>query len=359
MTDSQSYYSAWPRFASAALLPRCGAMGMGILQVHVWRKGIFPMAHWTPADMPNLLGRTAIVTGANSGLGFETAVALAQHGATVVMACRDPERTTVAEQNLRRTVEMARVEPALLDLADLDSVRAFAEEFGACHDALDILVNNAGIMAPPCRLTTAQGFELQFGTNHLGHFALTGLLLPLLTRIAGSRIVTVSSFAHESGRMDFGDLQRERRYTPYGAYSQSKLANVLFALELDRRLRRAHAGALSVGVHPGFVSTNLQAAGPFLCATRVSSWLVLAAVRIMGQSAVLGASPQLFAATAPGVQGGDFFGPRYRIRGYPVASGVAPQARDEAAASRLWDVSEQLTGVDIDDIIAQSLPTSS
>lgn len=302
------------------------------------------------------MGRTAVVTGANSGLGFETAVALAQHGATVVMACRDHGRCERAEQDLRKTVELARVEPALLDLADLDSIGAFAAEFATRHDRLDILVNNAGVMAPPCRLTTVQGFELQFGTNHLGHFALTGLLLPLLMRTCGSRVVTVSSFAHESGRIDFEDLQRERRYRPYGAYSQSKLANVLFTLELDRRLGRATTAPVSVGVHPGFVSTNLQSTGPFLCQTRASAWLVLASVRLGGQSARLGAAPQLFAATASGVHGGDFYGPRYRVRGYPVPSGMAAQARDEAVAARLWDVSKQLTGVNIDRIIAEKAP---
>lgn len=311
------------------------------------------MAHWSAADMPSLLGRTAVVTGGNSGLGFETALALAQHGATVVIACRDRGRCRAAEERIRRSVEMARVEPALLDLADLDSVHAFAEDFRAHHEQLDVLVNNAGVMAPPCRLTTTQGFELQFGTNHLAHFALTGLLLPSLMRTAGARIVTVSSFAHESGRIDFDDLQRERRYTPYGAYGQSKLANVLFMLELDRRLRRARAGPLSVGVHPGFVSTSLQATGPFLCTKKLSAWLVLAAVRLIGQSARVGAEPQLFAATAPGVEGGDYFGPRYRICGHPVPSTMAPQARDEAVAARLWDISKQLTGVDIDRLIAE------
>jgi len=309
------------------------------------------MAAWTPAQMPSLLGKTAVVTGANSGIGFETTVELAQHGATVIMACRDEGRCSDAEARLRSRVEMARIERMRLDLADLDSVRAFAEEYRARHEALDILVNNAGIMAPPSRLTTAHGFELQFGTNHLGHFALTGLLLPALIRSAESRIVTVSSFAHETGRIDFDDLQRERHYTPYGAYGQSKLANILFMVELDRRLRGAGATPMSVGAHPGFACTKLQAAGPFLGHPKPSSWFVLAAVRLIGQSERRGAEPVLFAATVAGVRGGDFYGPKHRIRGHPAPSGMSPLARDEAAAVRLWDVSKDLTGVDIDGIV--------
>jgi NAD(P)-dependent dehydrogenase (short-subunit alcohol dehydrogenase family) len=210
-------------------------------------------------------------------------------------------------------------------------------------------------MAPPERLTTKQGFELQFGTNHLGHFALTGLLLPALLRSPGSRVVTVSSFAHEPGKIDFDDLQREHSYTPYGAYSQSKLANLLFMLELDRRLRRAGAPTISVGAHPGFASTNLQAAGPFIGSKPLLSRFVLFGVRLVGQSAERGAEPQLYAAAAPGVQGGDYFGPKHRLAGRVAPSGMAPQARDEAAAARLWDMSKQLTGVNIDEAIEASV----
>lgn len=310
------------------------------------------MAPWTAADIPDMIGLVAVVTGANSGLGFETAKALAQHGATVIMACRDEGRCAAAAESLGRMVPSARVEVLRLDLADLDSVRAFADEVDARHGALDVLVNNAGVMATPQRLTTKQGFELQFGTNHLGHFALTGLLLALLMRSPGSRVVTVSSFAHETGRIDFDDLQQERDYTPYGAYSQSKLANVLFMLELDRRLRHAGVDTVSVGAHPGFASTNLQAAGPFLGTKPVLSWLVLGAVRLIGQSAEQGAEPQLYAAAAPGVEGGDYFGPKHRIRGHAAPATMAAQGRDAVVASRLWDVSKRLTGVDIDDVIA-------
>ncbi len=310
------------------------------------------MARWSERDVPDLSGRTAIVTGANSGLGFETSRVLVEHGATVVMACRNEDRGREAARRARGSLPVTCTGASRLDLADLDSVRAFAERFVAEHDTLDLLINNAGVMAPPHREVTKQGFELQFGTNHLGHFALTGLLLPVLLRTPGSRVVTVSSFAHEPGTIDFDDLQLERGYTPYRAYSQSKLANLLFMLELDRRLRRAGAETISVGAHPGFASTNLQAAGPFIGAKPISSWLILAGVRIFGQSAAHGAEPQLYAATAPGLEGGEYFGPKYRMRGAVVPSEMAPLARDESVAGRLWDVSSELTGVHLDTAIA-------
>lgn len=311
------------------------------------------MAQWKIADIPNLTGRVAVVTGANGGLGFESAKALAQHGATVVMACRDAARCAAAACEIEDAGHSGRLECAVLNLADLESVREFAAGFADNHDGLDILVNNGGVMAPPERLTTAQGFELQLGTNHLGHYALTGRLMLQLLQKPGSRVVTVSSFAHEPGRIEFEDLQRERRYTPYGAYSQSKLANLLFMLELDRRLRRAGAAVLSVAAHPGFSSTNLQAAGPFLeGGRRFSAWMVLSSVRAFGQSPRRGAEPQLYAATAAGVSGGDYYGPKNRFRGPVSPSAMAPQARDEDVAARLWDVSRQLTGVDIDAALA-------
>ena len=311
-----------------------------------------PVTRWTAADIPDLTGRTAIVTGANSGLGLETAMALAGHGATVVMACRDGNRCATAAEQIMEASPAGRVVPMLLDLSDLEGVRAFAQEFGPKFGSLDILVNNAGVMAPPHRFETEQGFELQLGVNHLAHFALTGLLLPKLLSTPGSRVVTVSSFAHEAGRIDFDDLQRERGYTPYGAYSQSKLANLLFTLELDRRLRASTAETISVAAHPGFASTNLQAAGPFLGSKPMLSWLVLGGVRVFGKSPAHGAAPQLYAATAPGVRGGDYYGPKHRLAGATAQVGMSKRARDEAAATRLWDISKQLTGVDIDAAIA-------
>ena len=309
------------------------------------------MASWTAADIPDLTSRVAVVTGANSGLGFETARALAAHGATVVLGCRDESRCAAAAGRLGLIVPPTRIEASLIDLADLDSVRTFAANVRARHETIDILVNNAGVMAPPRRLVTKQGFELQFGTNHLGHFALTGLLLPWLVQEPSSRIVTVSSFAHERGRIDFDDLQWERNYAPYGAYGASKLANVLFMLELDRHLRRAGVQAISVGAHPGFTSTRLQAVGPFIGTPRLTSWLVLAGVRTIGQLAAEGAEPQLYAAAAPDVRGGEYFGPKWQFRGHPTLSTMAPQARDERVAARLWDVSKRLTCVDIDEAI--------
>lgn len=317
------------------------------------------MAPWTAADIPDQTGSVTVVTGANCGLGFETAKALAAHGATVVLACRDKQRCAAAAASIALSGASGRVESMQLDLADLDSVRDFSAAFAGRFEWLDLLVNNGGVMAPPERRTTTQGFELQLGTNHLGHFALTGRLMPLLLAAGESRVVTVSSFAHEPGKIAFDDLQCERGYTPYGAYSQSKLANLLFMLELDRRLRDTGAAALSVGAHPGFASTNLQAAGPFLGGGKLSSRLVLAGVRLIGQSAKHGAEPQLYAATAPGVKGGEYYGPKHRITGPVAPSGMAPLARDEAVASRLWDVSQELTGVDFDAAINAGVEVSS
>ena len=310
------------------------------------------MTDWTSADIPDLTGRTAVVTGANSGLGFETSKAFAKHGATVIMAGRDEVRCDTAAEGLRDMMPAARVESACLDLADLDSVRDFAQAFDAHHAGLDILVNNAGVMAPPKRLTTAQGFELQFGTNHLGHFALTGLLLPALLRTADSRIVTVSSIAYQSGAMNFDDLQHERDYSPNGAYSDSKLAELLFMLQLDQALERASLDAISVGALPGLASTHLHAAGPYLGSRPLPSRLVAGAVRLLGQTPAGGAEPQLYAATAAGVQGGDCFGPKNGLRGPVAPTRIWAKGRDADDAERLWDVSKALTGVDIDAAIA-------
>jgi NAD(P)-dependent dehydrogenase (short-subunit alcohol dehydrogenase family) len=310
------------------------------------------MASWTAADIPDQTGHAAVVTGANSGLGYETTKALAQRGATVVMACRDMTRCQTAAEEISLSTGSKLLQPAKLDLSDLDSVREFADRLAEQRHDVDLLVNNAGVMAPPKRIETKQGFELQFGTNHLGHFALTGLLLPQLLRTAGARVVTVSSFAHEPGKIDFDDLQVVKGYTPYGAYSQSKLANLLFMLELDRRLRAISADTLSVGAHPGFASTNLQAAGPFLGSAPLLSRLVLAGVRLVGQPAARGAEPQLYAATAPRVKGGDYFGPKYRGRGPVAPSTMSDRARDASVAHRLWEISKELTGVDIDRVIA-------
>jgi NAD(P)-dependent dehydrogenase (short-subunit alcohol dehydrogenase family) len=307
------------------------------------------MATWTTDDIPGQSGRTAIVTGANAGLGYQTAVQLARAGAHVLLAARDPGRGAAALERLCAEVPASRAELLPLDLADLSSVERFATAFTARGEGLDLLVNNAGVMAVPKRETTVQGFERQFGTNHLGHFALTGRLLPALLQAPGSRVVTVSSNRHkQASGIDFDDLQGERRYRPWRAYDQSKLANAMFVLELDRRVRAAGLSVVSVGAHPGFAATNLQITGPRSGGTSLAARAMGVATRLLAQPARDGALPTLYAATAPGVQGGQYFGPdgRGEMRGHhPKQVAFSAAAHDQAAAARLWTVSEELTGV--------------
>jgi NAD(P)-dependent dehydrogenase (short-subunit alcohol dehydrogenase family) len=300
------------------------------------------MGGWTARDLPDLTGRRAVVTGANSGLGFHTALELSRAGASVVMAARDERRGAEALDRVRQQVPGSGAELASLDLADLASVRRFAAAYGTAP--IDILVNNAGVMAIP-RRETLDGFEMQFGTNHLGHFALTGLLLPALTKRPGSRVVTVSSFMHWLGTMNFDDLMGERRYQTWSVYEQSKLANLLFMRELDHR--GSALGLVSVAAHPGYASTNLQAVGPQMVGSRVSGLIAGALTAVAGQSAANGALPQLYAAAAPDVVGGEYFGPRGpgQQRGRPTRVGMSKKARDDESARRLWEVSEELTGV--------------
>jgi NAD(P)-dependent dehydrogenase (short-subunit alcohol dehydrogenase family) len=304
---------------------------------------------WTAADIPDQTGRTAVVTGANSGIGYHQALELARHGAHVVLACRDTGRGAAALSQLTAALPGASADVAALDLADLGSVRRFADSYRAGHAGLDILVNNAGVMALP-RRSTADGFELQFGTNHLGHFALTGLLLPHLRDRPGARVVTVSSLLHPFGRIDFGNLNAERRYRKWAAYTQSKLANLLFALELQRRLDAAGAGVVSIAAHPGVAATNLHASGPRLAGNRLRERLAQFGGGLAYQPAPMGALPVLRAATDPTVRGGDYLGPanRFGSRGLPRPATPSRRARDDATARRLWDVSEQLTGVHYD-----------
>ena len=293
------------------------------------------MAKWTANDIPDLNGKTAVVTGANSGLGYETALALARHGANVVMACRDEGRGTEAIERVRAEAPGASVELSLLDLADLTSVRKFAESYAGERQQLDILVNNAGVMALAERRETADGFEMQLGTNHFGHYALTGLLLPQLQARPGSRVVSVTSFGHKVGRMNFDDLQWEKSYRKWLAYGRSKLANLLFTFELDRRARAGGSAIIAAVAHPGYANTNLQSGTSF-------QWS-----NFMAQSSADGALPQLYAATAPDVQGGEFFGPSgfMEQRGAPKRVKAAKKAYDTENARRLWELSEQLTGV--------------
>lgn len=297
---------------------------------------------WTAEQIPDQAGRLAVVTGANSGLGLSAARELARAGCEVVIACRNTAKGEKAAESIRSDVPSAKLEVAALDLADLASVRAFAERLSGSRDRLDLLINNAGVMAAPYA-RTADGFEMQLGTNHLGHFALTGLLLERLRNTPEARVVTVSSGMHHSGSIDFDDLQSERSYKRWGAYSQSKLANLLFTLELDRRLKAADLSLRSVAAHPGYAATNLQLSGP-----RLPERLVMRVSNLLfAQSADMGALPILYAATAPGVEGGFYIGPdgRGESRGYPTTVVPNRKALDPQVAARLWEVSEELTGV--------------
>jgi len=279
-----------------------------------------------------------VVTGANSGIGFETARVLAEHGATVVLACRDTAR---GEAAAARMPGSGPVSVQRLDLGSLASVRTAASQIRARHQQLDLLINNAGLMMPPYG-TTTDGFELQFGTNHLGHFALTGLLLGLLLPAAGSRVVTVSSNVHLAGRLNFADLQSARRYHRVAAYGQSKLANLLFTYELQRRLAAAGAGTSALAAHPGTALTGL---------TRYFPAAVDRAYHALGQpiaqSARLGALPTLRAAADPAARGGEYYGPgsRFEVKGYPRRVSSSARSHDEQAQRRLWQESERLTGV--------------
>jgi NAD(P)-dependent dehydrogenase (short-subunit alcohol dehydrogenase family) len=298
---------------------------------------------WTARDMPSLGGRIAVVPGATSGLGLAPARELARAGATVIMAVRDRDKGERARRQIREDVPLAELTVEALDLADLRSVRAFALRFAGAHERLDVLINNAGVMAPPRRLTK-DGFESQFGSNHLGHFALTGLLLGSLLQAPAPRVVTLSSGAHRiPGKINFDDLQGERRYINWRAYGQSKLANLMFCFELQKRADAAGAGLKSMAAHPGYARTNLQFAAP--------PWyeqLVMRATNpLFGQSAEMGALPTLYAATVRDLPGGTFVGPDgfMEQRGHPRVVTAASKAYDENAWRRLWEVSEQLTGV--------------
>jgi NAD(P)-dependent dehydrogenase (short-subunit alcohol dehydrogenase family) len=295
---------------------------------------------WTAEQIPDQDGVTAIVTGANSGLGLVTAKELSRHGAKVILACRSTDKGEAAAEEIAESTGAAKPEVRALDLSDLESVRQFSGEFD--NRRLDLLVNNAGIMMTP-QSKTADGFELQFGTNHLGHFALTGLLMGALQKGNSSRIVTLSSNEHKGGELDFDDLQHENGYSPRDAYQQSKLANAVFGLELDRRLRAAGSKTISVLAHPGYSGTNLQSTGP----TGLLKEVLKVGNAVFSQSAERGALPTLYAATAPGVKGGEYYGPDgfKEMRGYPTRTKTIPEAQDPETGQRLWEVSEELTGV--------------
>ena len=307
---------------------------------------------WTAADVPDQTGRLCIVTGATSGIGAAAAEALAGRSATVILAVRDRIRGEATRRRILARTPGASVAVAIVDMADLASIAAFADAIMADHTRIDCLINNAGLGFQPTRTTSVDGFERQFATNHLGPFALTGRLMPALLRAPEPRIVAVASLAHRRGRIDFDDPQSERRYSPGKAYSQSKLANLMFAIELDRRARArgfsARGVALkSVAAHPGLATTG------FLAAAGMPRWktaLAEATFRLLGQDEHAGALPILYAATMPDVEGGRYWGPRglREMRGAPAPARIWPQARDEGDASRLWALSERLTGVRYD-----------
>jgi NAD(P)-dependent dehydrogenase (short-subunit alcohol dehydrogenase family) len=299
---------------------------------------------WGAGDLPGLTGRRALVTGVTGGLGHATALELARAGAHVVLTGRDEQRLAASAKEIANQLRDPDLETVRLDLADLADVRRGAETVLESHERLDILVNNAGVMATPHR-RTVDGFELQLGTNHLGHFALTGLLMPAL---AEARVVTVSSLMHRAARrVPLDDLHGHRRYNPWVAYSGSKLANLHFTLELDRRARAAGLHLTSVAAHPGYASTGLQTSGPRLGGKTGSSRALSAVTSVVGQSAAAGALPGLYAATVPDLCGGTFVGPSrlMTLRGAPRLVGMSRAARNPEAAARLWRMSEEATGV--------------
>ncbi|MCX6495373.1 MAG: oxidoreductase [Actinobacteria bacterium] len=304
-------------------------------------------SNWTVADMPHLEGKTAIVTGATAGLGLVSATELAARGASVTMAVRDVTRGERAARIIRDAYPGAVVSVAKLDLASLASIREFSSRYIKSHKRLDILMNNAGIMGVPQREVTADGFEAQFGTNHLGHFALTGLLLPLIKKTSGARIVTVSSNLHKTGVMNFDDLMGAVKYKPWAAYGQSKLANLLFTSELQRRLVAAKVDAIAAAAHPGWSNTSLMMSGPMKGRGAFMKWLGQSVTNRMAQSASMGALNQLYAATVSDVEGNDYIGPKGKNEqsGYPHKAGRSVAAKNTTDAKRLWDESEKLTGV--------------
>jgi NAD(P)-dependent dehydrogenase (short-subunit alcohol dehydrogenase family) len=307
---------------------------------------------WTEADVPGQQGRTAVITGANSGLGLAAARALAAHGATVVLACRDTGRAGEAAARIQAEVAGAAVRTLPLDLASLDSVRAAAAQLRTGYPPIDLLINNAGVMMPPLG-HTADGFELQFGVNHLGHFALTGLILGRLLAAPGSRVITVSSNGHRAGRIDFADPNFEHhRYLRMRAYGQSKLANLMFTYELQRRLTAAGAATIAVAAHPGSAATSLE--------RHLPGWMQAGSRVVPHQGAAAGALPLLRAATDPAVRGGEYYGPGgwAEFTGYPVRVRSSARSHDTAAQRRLWELSGHLTGVSYDLSAAAGHPAS-
>jgi NAD(P)-dependent dehydrogenase (short-subunit alcohol dehydrogenase family) len=303
------------------------------------------MADWTAAQIPSQAGKTALITGANSGIGYQAALELARHGAHVILGCRDAAKGQAALERLHREAPGASCEVLQLDMASLASIRAAAASIAGRGKALDLLINNAGVMALPKRELTEDGFERQFGTNHLGHFALTGLLLPTLLLAESPRVVTVASLAHRNGKIDLDNLQSERSYKPWDAYGASKLANILFALELDRRAKAVGSQLKSLPVHPGIAVTNIIDNGPGGGGLKAIILKIFSPILMQPDAA--GALPTLYAATSPEARGGQYIGPAgfMEMKGAPVVVHPRPQGQDMAVAAKLWTASEQLTGV--------------
>ena len=301
---------------------------------------------WTEADIPGQAGKIVVITGANSGLGFFTSLELARKGARVIMACRNLEKGEEARQKILAT--RPEYEPELweLDLSVLSSIRSFAEKFLAKHQGPDVLINNAGVMALPY-MKTSDGFEMHFGVNHLGHFALTALLWPGICKLPGARIVNVSSAAHNSGKIRFEDIHWEQDYKKWGAYGMSKLANLLFTLEMTRRLKDSDFKVLVASAHPGYADTSLVAKGMNMSGSDKTGGIVNAANRILAQSGPMGALPSLYAATDPGVEAGSYYGPSgfLRLYGWPGLTPPNPKRVTPPVAARLWELSESLTGI--------------
>ncbi|MBU0983279.1 MAG: SDR family NAD(P)-dependent oxidoreductase [candidate division Zixibacteria bacterium] len=292
---------------------------------------------WHAENVPDQKGRIVIITGSSSGIGYETARVLADKNATVIIAVRNLKKGDAAADKIRKAHSHANLHVMALDLANLTSVRTFVDEFRIKFDRLDLLINNAGVMIPPYS-KTADGFELQFGTNHLGHFALTGLLMDLLLKTSGSRIVNVSSGAHKYGTIDFSDLAWEtRKYKPWKAYGDSKIANLYFTFELARRLKSNKQDVIVAAAHPGWTATDLQRHSGFI--EYLNSFFA--------QGIEMGALPTLYAAVGPDVQSGDYYGPSgfIEMRGFPKKVSGNALSQDKAIAGRLWEVSENLTGV--------------
>ena len=301
---------------------------------------------WTAADIPDQQGRIVLITGANSGLGLRSAEALARKGARVLLACRNAQKATAALEAVEACATTAVPEVVPLDLSDLSSIEAAADQVATRVDRLDVLMNNAGVMAIPLQRTT-DDFEMQFGTNHLGHFALTGRLLPLLLAAPEPRVVTTSSQAHRIGKIHWDDLHARSHYSRWPAYGQSKLANLLFMRELDRRARERGSSLRSMAGHPGYAATHLQAVSSEMTGSRIGARTMELGNKIFAQTDAEGAWPQLYAATMPGVQGGEYYGPSglFEMHGTPEKVGMSRRAQSDSDARRLWEVSEKETGV--------------